>query len=86
MSFTDFQECANEFHGSCLHVGVQAHLSRPLLQALRRLLPVLLSCAGGLDLLLRDTIAVGALLKALDPVNDPYGPPLPMDQEPARCA
>ncbi|CAL8468510.1 g8050 [Coccomyxa elongata] len=63
---------------------IMAHLSRPLLQALRRLLAVLLSCAGGLDLLLRDTIPVGALLKALDPANDPYGPPLPMDQEPAR--
>lgn len=46
---------------------------------------MLLSCAGGVDLLLRDTIPVGALLKALDPANDPYGPPLPTDQEPARC-
>ncbi len=64
----------------------QAHLSKPLLQAVRRLLAVLLSCAGGLDLLLRNPIPTGALLKALDPASDPYGPPLPQDQEPARWA
>lgn len=65
-------------------MAVQAHLSKPLLQAVRQLLAVLLSCAGGLDLLLRSPIPTGALLKALDPANDPYGPPLPQNQEPAR--
>jgi hypothetical protein len=62
----------------------QAHLSGPLLEAARRLLAVLLSCAAGLDLLLRNTIAMGALLKALDPASDPCGAPLPEDDLPAR--
>ncbi len=65
---------------------MQAHLSRPLLAAVRRLLAVLLSCAGGLDLLLGNAVSVGALLKALDPANNPYGPPLPLDKEPLRCS
>jgi hypothetical protein len=63
---------------------MQTHLSAPLLVALRRLFVVLLSCSGGLELLLRNPVSVGALLKALDPASDPYGPPFPSDEEPAR--
>ncbi len=52
--------------------------------ALQRLLAVLLSCAGGLDLLLHNTVAMGALLKALDPDADPYGPVFASDSQPNR--
>ena len=80
---------AHELHVVGPSMGVcvpcQAHLSGPLLEAARRLLAVLLSCTGGLDLLLRNTVAVAALLKALDPANDPCGPPLPAGDTPARC-
>lgn len=65
--------------------AIITHLSAPLLAAVRRLLAVLLSCADGLELLLRNPIAMGALLKALDPASDPYGPPFPPDEEPPRC-
>jgi hypothetical protein len=64
----------------------QAHLAGPLLEAARRLLGVLLSCAPGLDLLLRSTVAMGGLLKALDPPADPCGPPLPPGEPPLRSA
>ena len=47
------------------------------MQALQRLLAVLLSSAGGLQLLLHNPVAMGALLKALDPEADPYGAVLP---------
>ena len=56
------------------------------MNALQRLLAVLLSSAGGLDLLLHNAVAMGALLKALDPKADPYGPVFASDSQPSRQA
>ena len=66
--------------------SVQARLGAPLMQALQRLLAVLLSSAGGLQLLLHAPVAMGALLKALDPEADPYGAVFPSETQPARSA
>ncbi len=65
---------------------VQTRLGAPLLQALQRLLAVLLSSAGGQDLVLHNPVAMGALLKALDPEADPYGPVFASLSQPARSA
>lgn len=65
---------------------VQTRLGAPLLQALQRLLAVLLSSAGGQDLVLHNPVAMGALLKALDPEADPYGPVFASVSQPARSA
>lgn len=54
------------------------------MQALQRLLAVLLSSAGGQDLVLHNPVAMGALLKALDPEADPYGPVFASDSHPQR--
>ena len=62
----------------------QARLGAPLMQALQRLLAVLLSSAGGQDLVLHNPVAMGALLKALDPEADPYGPVFASDSQPQR--
>lgn len=56
------------------------------MQALQRLLAVLLSSAGGLQLLLHNPVAMGALLKALDPEADPYGAVFPSETQPTRSA
>ena len=64
----------------------QTRLGAPLLQALQRLLAVLLSSAGGQDLVLHNPVAMGALLKALDPEADPYGPVFASVSQPARSA
>lgn len=65
---------------------MQARLGAPVMQALQRLLAVLLSSAGGLQLLLHNPVAMGALLKALDPEADPYGAVFPSETQPARSA
>ena len=54
------------------------------MQALQRLLAVLLSSAGGLQLLLHNPVAMGALLKALDAEADPYGAIFPSETQPTR--
>ncbi len=56
------------------------------MQALQRLLAVLLSSAGGQDLVLHNPVAMGALLKALDPEADPYGPVFATEAQPQRSA
>lgn len=74
------------FTDSIYILNVQARLGAPLMNALQRLLAVLLSSAGGLDLLLHNAVAMGALLKALDPKADPYGPVFASDSQPSRQA
>ena len=54
------------------------------MQALQRLLAVLLSSAGGQELVLHNPVAMGALLKALDPEADPYGPVFASELQPTR--
>lgn len=64
----------------------QARLGAPLMQALQRLLAVLLSSAGGTDLLLHNPVAMGALLKALNSEADPCGPVFASESQPVRSA
>ena len=67
---------------SCVYL--QTRLGAPLMQALQRLLAVLLSSAGGQELVFHNPVAMGALLKALDPEADPYGPVFASESQPTR--